>query len=230
MTNSSFQIQTDLSPWTIGDFEILVNNQNTIVATNPGQFYYHQRVFNDNMGNATASVDFEFNWDRTSFRRSRWQPIHAYVRLAGSNTWTDWTPQSTHELLERDPEHMRRRLRRLDHGQQRAGERRGLGHRPPRPPMQGQVLHVCCFPNDPLKKPATYSFTSKATVKVGGMPVSESDTSASLIGRGKKVTMAYGALTNKTTGLPIADVWVRVSQGSTQRDRPDGRRRVLHPL
>ena len=96
MTNSAFQIQTDLSPWTIGDFEILVNNQNTIVATNPGQFYYHQRVFNTNTGNATASVDFEFNWTKDFVPQiAGGMPIHAYVRLAGRPHWTDWTPQST---------------------------------------------------------------------------------------------------------------------------------------
>src|SRR6185436_18771642 len=44
MTDSAFQIQTDLTPWTIYDFEILLNGQGTIVATNPGQFYYHQRA------------------------------------------------------------------------------------------------------------------------------------------------------------------------------------------
>ena len=43
MTDSAFQLKDDLSPWTITDFEILINGKdNTIVATNPGQFYYHQ--------------------------------------------------------------------------------------------------------------------------------------------------------------------------------------------
>ena len=46
MTDSAFQLKDDLSPWTIADFEILLNNRNVVVATNPGQFYYHQRATN----------------------------------------------------------------------------------------------------------------------------------------------------------------------------------------
>src|SRR5438105_4019731 len=47
MTDSSFQLKDDLSPWTVNDFEILMSSKNTIVATNPGQFYYHQRATNN---------------------------------------------------------------------------------------------------------------------------------------------------------------------------------------
>ena len=94
MTDSAFKIQTDLSPWTISDFEVLVNNQNTIVATNPGQFYYHQRVISPYT--VTTSIDFKIDWPSDFMPQvTGGNPIHAYVRLNGATSWTDWTPQST---------------------------------------------------------------------------------------------------------------------------------------
>ena len=150
-------------------------------------------------------------------------PIHAYVRLASSNTWTDWTPQSTQICWSATQNTC-------------AGGSDGsiTVNNVPADAEVWVTAHLdfrckgesyTCATSvgtDPLKKPVTYSFNSKATVKVAGVPVNESYTSATLIGRGKKVTMTYGALTNKTTGSPLANVWVRVSKGiSTRRSSPE---------
>jgi hypothetical protein len=58
--------------------------------------------------------------------------------------------------------------------------------------------------------PVTYTpFTSTAAISNTG--VSTSNTS--LLGRGKKVTLAYGTLTD-SSGTPLNGVWVRLTQGS----------------
>jgi hypothetical protein len=38
--------------------------------------------------------------------------------------------------------------------------------------------------------------------------------SGSLLGRGKKVTVVYGRMINKTGGAPMENVWIRLTQGS----------------
>ena len=77
MTNSAFRLVDDLAPWRIGDFEILLNGKNVIVATNPGQFYYHQRAFNDTVADSPASVDFQLHWDSYfAPQTSGGMPIH----------------------------------------------------------------------------------------------------------------------------------------------------------
>ena len=144
MTNSAFQLVDDLAPWTITDFEILLNAQNTIVATNPGQFYYHQRATNTSGG--TASMGYTINWPcQFQTQTSGGQPIHAYVQYASdsANVWRDWTPQSTGISWTNQPSRLATRSVRgparagHDHGQQRPGRREGLGHRPSRLRAQG---------------------------------------------------------------------------------------------
>ncbi len=60
MTNSAFQLVDDLSPWAVPDFEILLNGQNIVAATNPGQFYYHQRATSPY--SIPTNWTFQFNW------------------------------------------------------------------------------------------------------------------------------------------------------------------------
>src|SRR6185369_5111300 len=96
MTDSSFQLKDDLTPWTITDFEILLNGQNAIVATNPGQFYYHQRATSPY--SIPTQWQFNLNWPKEfTAQIEGGQPIHAYIQYATdpANTWRDWTPQST---------------------------------------------------------------------------------------------------------------------------------------
>jgi hypothetical protein len=221
MTDSSFKLETVLAPWTITDFEILVNNQGTIVATNPGQFYYHQRMTMIDTGTLTSSVDFEIDWPSDFMPQiAGGQPIHAYVRLDGSNTWTLWE------------------------GTNISGVCWSTGTTPVCPtttgphdgtitvknvPSKAEVwitVHLdlrckgmsydTCMKStgkDPMKTPYNFGpFTSKATQKVSGIPVADSTTATWLVGRGKKVTVVYGTLTDKVTGLAIKDTWVRISQ------------------
>jgi uncharacterized repeat protein (TIGR01451 family) len=219
MTDSAFKIQTDLSPWTITDFEILVNNQNTIVATNPGQFYYHQRVTNIDTGTLNSSVDFEIDWP-TDFvpQTSGGMPIHAYVRLDGTNTWTDWTPQSTGICWSADmgcptsaPAH---------------DGTITVNNVPSKAEVwitvhldlkcKGQSYDTCmkATGKDPMKVPFPFGpFMSRATVRIGNIPLATSTTSTSLLGRGKKVTVVYGTVSG-TNGDLVEDTWVRVKQGT----------------
>jgi len=204
MTDSAFKIQSDLSPWTISDFEVLVNNQNTIVATNPGQFYYHQRVVNPYA--VATSVEFKIDWPgEFTTQTTGGNPIHAYVRQNGSTTWTDWTPQSTGICW---------------NACSGADGTITVSAVPANAEVWVTVhldlackgQNISCLSPNPLTKPVTYGpFTSTATVKISGVPVASSTTSTYLIGRGKKVTMVYGyAKTN--AGAPLPGVWVQLTQ------------------
>jgi len=214
MTDSAFKIQTDLSPWTIGDFEILVNNQNTIVATNPGQFYYHQRVTSPYL--VTTSVDFRIDWPNDFVPQVEGgNPIHAYVRLDGQTSWTDWTPQSTGSCWNQTQ------------NQCSGSDGTITVNNVPAKAEVWVTVHLdlrCkgmsydCLknlslvpPKDPMKVPYTLGpFTSTATIKVSGVPVSASTTSTSLIGRGKKVTMVYGFAKN-AAGTELPNTWVQLT-------------------
>ena len=92
MTNSAFQLVDDLTPWQTTDFEILLNGQNIVVATNPGQIYYHQR--------ATSPYSIPTNWDFTlnwpcqfESQTAGGQPLHAYIQYAtdSPDTWRPWS-------------------------------------------------------------------------------------------------------------------------------------------
>ena len=221
MTDSAFKIQTDLGPWTISDFEILLNNQGTIVATNPGQFYYHQRMTMIDTGMLKSSVDFEIDWP-TDFvpQISGGQPIHAYVRLDGSTTWTLWTDVSG-------------KCWSNDMGCVTTTGPHDGSITVNNVPSKAEVwvtVHLdlkckgmnydSCMKNlsltpkkDPYAVPYTFGpFKSTATQKISGIPVASSTTSTTLVGRGKKVTVVYGTLIDKVTGLGIKDTWVRISQ------------------
>ena len=115
-----------------------MNNQNTIVATNPGQFYYHQRGVNTFA--TTTSWEFRLSWpDKFSPQVAGGMPIHAYVQLAGSDERLDRLDAAVDQpLLERRAEPVRRRdCRRHDHRQQRPGRRHSLGECPPRLQPEG---------------------------------------------------------------------------------------------
>jgi hypothetical protein len=218
MTDSSFQLKDDLSPWTITDFEILLGGKdNTIVATNPGQFYYHQRVTNTFA--TTASVDFSIQWPCQFMTQTDGQgtPIHAYVQYASdpANTWRDWTPQSTTPVITNQPASI------CPYGSVTV-------------PLGGATLTVNNVPAGArvwvtvhldysfkgTKAPSsTYGnppilytpFQSTATVKVSGIPVGVSSTSTSLLGRGKKVTVVYGTARDNS-GNALAGIWLRLGQ------------------
>jgi hypothetical protein len=203
MTDSAFRLVDDLQPWTIGDFEILMNPKNEIVATNPGQFYYHQRAVNTS--GTTSSVKFDIDWPCQFVpQTSGGQPIHAYVQLPGdsANTWRDWLSKSSNvsatqascplgpdgTITVNDvPANAKVWVTvHLDYRLKGTTASAGFGN----PPI--------------IYKP----FQSTATTSGGASYSSES-----LVGRGKKVTVLYGRMINKSTGAALPNVWIRVTQG-----------------
>jgi hypothetical protein len=215
MTNSAFQFVDDLGPWTITDFEILMNNQNTIVATNPGQFYYHQRGTNSFPG--TTSWEFKLSWpDKFSPQMLGGMPIHAYVQLAGqTNVWTDWTPQSTGICWNAAQN-------------QCSGEDGTITvNNIPTGATVWVTVHLdynlkgTTQLSDFTKKPIYYGpFQSDVLIKaqVGSNSstwpaVGTSTSNTSLIGRGKKVTVVYGKATD-ASGNVLGDTWIQLKQGS----------------
>jgi hypothetical protein len=205
LTNSAFQLVDDLTPWAIGDFEILLNPQNTIVATNPGQFYYHQRATNTT--GSTTSMEFTLNWP-CQFRTqtTAGQPLHAYVQLPSDppDTWRDWTPKSSNISWTNNP-----------------CPTAGVGRITPNDVPPGAKVWVTAHLDYALKgttapsskfgnPPITYG-PFQSTIAVAG---GSSYSSGSLLGRGKKVTLIYGRVSHKVGGDPMQGVWIRLTQGA----------------
>jgi hypothetical protein len=217
MTDSAFKLVDDLTPWTISDFEILINSQGTIVATNPGQFYYHQRA--TNTSGATNSMAFKIEWPCQFMTQTAGtgQPIHAYVQLPsdGPNTWRDWTPQSSNITWNNT------------NASPLCDKKTGV----PTPPGTGTItpnnvpagakvwvtVHLDYSLKDqqqPMSNfgsaPILYKPFQSTITTAGGSSFS----STSLLGRGKKVTVVYGRTSNKADGSPMAGVWMKLTQGS----------------
>jgi hypothetical protein len=211
MTNSAFELRDDLGPWTINDFEILLNTKNTIVATNPGQFYYHQRV--DNTFPATTDMKFALNWDANFAPQTiSGQPIHAYVQLATDppNTWRDVTGSATGKCW--------------NAAQNTCGGADGTitAQNVPAGATVWVNVHLDyklkgeTVSSTFLKKPIEYGpFSSDVEIRDDATQnlVGVSSSETSLVGRGKKVTVLYGTATAPGGG-PLPGAWVRISQGS----------------
>jgi hypothetical protein len=205
MTNSAFQLVDNLTPWTITDFEILLNPKNVIVATNPGQFYYHQRA--TNTSGSTASMQFDIDWP-CQFRTqtTSGQPIHAYVQLPSDppDTWRDWTPKSSNISWTNNP-----------------CPALGDGKITPNDVPAGAKVWVTVHLDYALKDTTAPSsnfgnppILYKPFQSLVTMPGGASFSSTSLLGRGKKVTVIYGRMTHKTGGGQMAGVWTRLTQGT----------------
>jgi hypothetical protein len=213
MTDSAFKLVDDLTPWTIGDFEILLNPKNEIVATNPGQFYYHQRA--TNTSGTTSSMQFNIRWPCQFMTQiSNGQPIHAYVQYASdpANTWRDWTPQSTN--ISWTNSNVSTCSKTTTAGPP------GTGTITPNNVPAGAKVWVTVHLDYSLKNtqstagfgnpPILYTpFESTATT-TGGASYSRE----SLLGRGKKVTLVYGRMIHKTGGAPMNNVWIKLTQGT----------------
>jgi len=212
MTDSAFQLVDDLTPWTIGDFEVLVNAQNTIVATNPGQFYYHQRVVNT--FTAPTSMSFTVTWpDKFTTQVAGGNPVHAYVELAGqTNKWTEVALGTCWNAATGCPNNQTARVT-VNNVPVNATVwiTVHLDYAP-----KGSAI-TTLNPNNPLTKPVTYGpFQSDVVIKdqATGFVVGTSTSSETLIGRGKKVTMAYGNIIDGNA-QPVANTWIRLTQGSS---------------
>jgi len=211
MTDSSFQLKDDLSPWTISDFEILLSPKNVIVATNPGQFYYHQRVANT--FSTTTSMAFTLNWPNDfATQTDGGQPLHAYVQFATdpANTWRDWTSQSTGICWSSTPTAA-------------CGVNDGTitVNNVPAGAKVWITAHLDYYLKGTTqsstftKKPILYApFKSDIVIKdqATGIPVGASSSSESLLGRGKKVTVVYGNVQDQN-GVAINHAWVRLDLG-----------------
>ena len=223
MTNSAFELVDNLDPWTISDFEILLDGKNVIVATNPGQFYYHQRATNSSGG--SSSMQFDIQWPcQFQTQTTSGQPIHAYLQLPSDapNTWRDWTPQSSNISWTNQPVSLCSKTT-------TAGPL-GDGNITVNNIPAGAKVWVTVHLDYSLKKttapsntfgnpPILYKpFQSTATMAGGS-----SYSSSQLLGRGKKVTVIYGRMTHKVGGGAMADVWLRLTQGSnTATAQSDG--------
>jgi hypothetical protein len=143
------------------------------------------------------------------------QPIHAYVQYASDapNTWRDWTPQSTNiswTNTNTSPACSKTTT---------AGPL-GTGTITPNNVPAGAKVWVTVHLDYALKNtqstagfgnpPILYKpFQSTATM-AGGASYSGGD----LLGRGKKVTVVYGRMINKTGGAPMDHVWIKLTQGT----------------
>ncbi len=220
MTDSSFQLKDDLSPWTITDFEILLNAKNVVVATNPGQFYYHQRATNPFA--VTTKFQFNLNWPAEfTSQTDGGQPIHAYVQLATdpANTWRDWTPQSTgicstYQASSATPS-----------GAPACSGQDGTitVNNVPAGAKVWVTAHLdfvpkgATVPSNFTQKPKTYGpFRSDIVIsnQQSSLVLGASTSQTDLLGRGKKVTVVYGTM-NDAAGNNMQNVWIRLTQGTT---------------
>ena len=205
MTSSAFQLVDELSPWTIADFEILLNPKNTIVATNPGQFYYHQR--GANTSSAPASMQFTINWPcQFETQTAGGQPIHAYVQYASdtANTWRDWLSQSSNVTWS-NAMCSTAGTGTITVNNVPAGARVWVNvHLDYK--LKGTTAPSSTFGTPPI----TYG-PFQSTIVIAD--VGSSYSSTSLLGRGKKVTVVYGRASDPS-GAPMVGVWVKLSQGS----------------
>jgi uncharacterized repeat protein (TIGR01451 family) len=225
LTNSAFKLVDDLSPWAVPDFEILLNGQNTIVATNPGQFYYHQRA--TNTFPSTTHFDFTLNWPcQFTTQTTSGQAIHAYVQYATdpANYWRPWT-DIANVAWTNTPFSSCSQVVGPTFGTPSGTGTISVQNVPVGATVWVNVhldyaakgLNISSVTPDPMKKPVTYGpFSSTIVVrdKATNFVVGSSYSGATVIGRGKKVTMVYGRALDHT-GAPLAGVWVQLKQGTS---------------
>ena len=92
MTNSAFQLVDDLRRGAVNDFEILVNGQNTVVATNPGPVLLPPACDEPLLGRNQLDLRPPLALP-VHHADHGGQPIHAYIQLASDppNTWRPWS-------------------------------------------------------------------------------------------------------------------------------------------
>ena len=156
LKNPGYQQVDDLSPWSIYDFEVLVNPQNTVVATNPGQFAYQQRA--ENPYSIPTNWTFNLSWPcQFETQTTGGNPIKAWVQLPSDSAeylaamdesqqrhvverhlpgWLQ--PDGRPELRET---HCSRHECRRRHSERSARVRQGLGRRPSRLRSEGRRRH-----------------------------------------------------------------------------------------
>jgi uncharacterized repeat protein (TIGR01451 family) len=225
MTNSAFELVDNLDPWTITDFEVLMNPKYVITATNPGQFYYHQRT-QANPFPGLTTWRFRLDWPAEDFRpqTTNGMPIHAYVKEATgpyAGKWRDWTPPksaicwSTGTTPDCDGSFGTISVPNVPQGAE-VWVNAHLDY------VHKGSTKTSTFLKTPVPYGPFKSMISVIEQQTGaGIEVGASSSYTYLWGRGKKVTMIYGRATD-AAGDPLEKVWLRISQnGNTAITRTD---------
>jgi PKD repeat protein len=179
ITDSAFQIGDSLT--VLLDFEILKAKDNTVIATNPGQFYMHGRV--QNVTGTAQPVHMELDWD-DNFITQGATPIHCYIRPS-TGGWSE-TPCT---IIRDDGKAS------VDFASVPAGATVWV------------TIHLDYKwkgSQDPNVTPKSFSFTTTWTVG----PLAGTHT-ATLVGYAKKTTVIYGYVLDPS-GMPIAGAQVSI--------------------
>jgi hypothetical protein len=212
LTHSASKSTTEISNQLVPDFEILLNGQNVIVATNPGQFFYHQWATNPY--SITTSWQFLLNWtDKFEAQTVGGDPIKVFIQMPGSTGFTNWTSHATGICWS------------VATGCPVANTGQITVNDVPAGATVWVMAHIDFKPKgsnistltpNPMTKPVIYGpLSSTITIRnqQTNTPIGTSYSQTTVIGRGKKVTMLYGTATD-ANGVGLADVWIQVKQGT----------------
>jgi len=209
LTHSASKSTSEISNQLVTDFEILLNGQNVIAATNPGQFFYHQWATNPY--SIATSWSFELNWtDKFETQTSDGDPIKAFIQMPGSGSITQWTQVSG--ICWKTANGCPANVGRITVNNVPAGATVWvMAHIDFKP----KGSNISTLSPNPVQKPVIYGpLSSTITIRNNANAiVGSSYSSTSVIGRGKKVTMVYGTATD-ATGAAMADTWIQVKQGN----------------
>jgi hypothetical protein len=211
LTHSAAKSTTEISNQLVPDFEVLLNGQNVVVATNPGQFFYHQWAANP----YTITTNWDFNLDWTSdfvAQTTGGQALKAFIQVPGASGFTNWTSHATAvcwSVATGCPNSHTGRIKVQDVP---AGAtvwvmaHLDYSHK-------GESIGTVS-PN-PMIRPVVYGpLTSAITITdESNHVIGASSSGTYVVGRGKKVTMVYGSATDNT-GTLLPNTWIRVKQGT----------------
>ena len=211
LTHSASKSTTEVSNQLVTDFEILVDGKsNTVVATNPGQFFYHQWATNPYTITTTWKFQLNFGPDFITQTQDG-NPIKAFVQLPGSSALTQWTDVSAvcWRVSNGCPND---NTARITVNNVPAGATVWVqGHIDFK--WKGSNVSALGTPS-PLSIPRAYSLGSHIDIyNQSNVKIGESNSTTSVLGRGKKVTIVYGYMKD-TNGAALVDAWVKLGQGS----------------
>ncbi len=190
LTHSASKSTTEISNQLVTDFEILLNGQNVIVATNPGQFFYHQWATNPY--SITTSWSFVLDWtDKFEAQTVAGGPIKAYLQLPGSSSFVNWTSHAT-GICWNTGNGCPANQGRITVNDVPAGATVWvMAHIDFKP----KGSNISTLTPNPMTRPVVYGpLSSTITIRnqQSSAVIGTSFSSTTVIGRGKKVTMLYG--------------------------------------
>ncbi len=211
LTHSAAKSTTEISNQLVADFEVLLNGQNVIVATNPGQFFYHQWATNPY--SITTSWEFELDFTKDFVAQTiAGGPIKAFLQLPGSSSFVNWTSHATGICWNTTNGCPSNNIGRITVNDVPAGATVWvMAHID----YSWKGSNISAVVPNPMTKPVLYGPLSstieiynQSHVLIGG-----SYSQTTVWGRGKKVTMVYGTAVN-SAGAAMADTWIQVKQGT----------------